>query len=187
MHAFKLLPAAAALTASMSCSADTATAPAQPSTESSSFETKLIPMKETYKARGTAVVSTACGGRLLVSLAGGGQATHVGRYTITNSHCLDFATGIFNGGTFTKTAANGDLLRGEYTGTSRPLPAGSNPCVLRFNLNTSLRYTGGTGRFTNASGEATLIAVQETNGCRPGFPTSVQGSIEGRISQIGGQ
>jgi hypothetical protein len=144
-------------------------------------------MKETYQAAGTAEVSPACAGGLLVSLAGGGQATHVGRYAVTNSHCLDFATGIFTDGTFTKTAANGDLLLGKYTGTSIPLPSGSDPCVLRFNLNTSLRFTGGTGRFVGASGEATLIAVQETNSCQAGFPSSVTGRIEGRISQIGGQ
>jgi hypothetical protein len=186
MHAFKLLPAATALAASLSCSADSATAPAQPLENSTGLEAKLVPMKERYEASGTAVVSAACGGRLLVSLAGGGQATHVGRYAVTNSHCLNFTTGVFTNGTFTKTAANGDLLRGEYTGTSRPLPAGPNACVLRFELNTSLRFTGGTGRFAGAHGEATLIAVQETNGCQAGFPTTVQGSIEGRISQLGG-
>lgn len=190
MGTLKLLSSAGVLVGLLSCSAETTTEPASrlshPTGEVAPVATKLVPMKETYEAIGTAGVSTACGGRLLVNLAGGGQATHVGRYTVTNSHCLDFTTGMFTDGTFTKTAANGDLLRGEYTGTSAPLPS-SDPCVLRFNLDTSLRFTGGSGGFVGATGQATLIAVQETNGCQPGFPTTVAGRIEGRISQIGSQ
>ena len=191
MRALKLFPAAVGVVAGLSCSVENATGPGRSLSEDSpgapSAATKLVPMKETYEVTGTAVISAACGGRLLVSLSGGGQATHVGRYTITNSHCLDPATGLFTGGTFTKVAANGDELRGDYTGTSTPLLSGEDPCVARFELNTALRYTGGTGRFVGATGEATLIAVQETNGCEPGFPSSVRGTIEGRISRVGGQ
>jgi hypothetical protein len=186
----RLLSSSAAVVAVLNCSPENATGPegglSQLSPGAVGNATKMVPMKETYQATGTAHFSSVCGGQLLVSLAGGGQATHVGRYTVTNSHCLDFDTGVFTAGSFTKTAPNGDLLEGEYSGTSRPLPAGSDPCVLRFELNTSLRFTGGTGRFAGASGEATLIALQETNVCLAGFPTSVSGVIEGEISQVGG-
>jgi hypothetical protein len=191
MGTLKGMLSAGVLVGLLGCSAETATEPrpglSQPPEGNPATATKLLPMKETYTATGGAGASQACGGRLLISLAGGGQATHVGRYTVTNFHCLDFATGIFTDGAFTKVAANGDLLRGEYTGFSRPLPAGDDHCVLRFRLDTSLRFTGGTGRFIGATGQATLIALQETNVCQAGFPTSVAGRIEGRISQIGGQ
>ena len=116
---------------------------------------RLVPWKESYAAAGTIAPHPSCTtSQLLTVLEGGGTATHVGKYTIVNSHCLDPATGAFIGGTFTKTAANGDQLFGIYVGNSTviqsPAPVGI------FGVTGTLTYTGGTGRFAGTTGTASM-------------------------------
>lgn len=187
MDQLKMLPRGLGLVALLACSSDNPTDPAGEESSSASVLASQaagsVPMKESYHAAGTASPDAGCGAdQLLVTLAGGGNATHVGRYTLTQSHCLDPVTGAFSG-SFTKTAANGDLLLGTYTGTAIPLR--SDGCVLHFTLTALLRFTGGTGRFTGATGEAELLGTQETDVCRDGFPSRAAGDIEGTISRPG--
>jgi hypothetical protein len=91
-----------------------------------------------------AVISLTPGpeGALLVVLAEG-QATHLGKFTREEMLILNPATGTI-AGTVVFTAANGDQLIGGVTGqfTSPTTVVGT------------YTFTGGTGRFENAVGEA---------------------------------
>jgi hypothetical protein len=77
-----------------------------------------------------------------------GEATHLGRYTRTETVVLDLANGSL-AGTVTFTAANGDLLRADAAGgfISPTTAVGT------------YTFTGGTGRFQNASGMVCFEAV----------------------------
>ncbi len=113
----------------------------------------------------------------------GGTATHVGRYTITNSHCLDLATGAFTGGTFTKTAANGDQLSGTYSGIGTVIVA-PNP-VGEFAVNGTLTFTGGTGRFAGATGTVSMTGQESIDFTSLPFPTIINLVFNGSISSVG--
>jgi hypothetical protein len=75
-----------------------------------------------------------------------GNAAHVGRFTKVTSDIFNIATGEVVG-TFTITAANGDLLSGQYSGYVIPETATTFSWIL------NATFTGGTGRFANATGE----------------------------------
>jgi hypothetical protein len=80
---------------------------------------------------------------------GSGQVTHLGRTTMTASHCTQFL-GAPEVGLQTFVAANGDRLELSYVLTSDPyVPA--EGAVLTLHGQTVV--TGGTGRFADASGE----------------------------------
>ena len=95
-----------------------------------------------------------CGpGRLKVEVEGTGQASHLGRYTVARQHCFNLATFTIEDGSFVQTAANGDELWGTYTGSTQAVlefaPDGS-PLVIVIASPTQI--TGGTGRFSHATG-----------------------------------
>src|SRR5688500_8334296 len=77
------------------------------------------------------------------------QLSHLGRTTIRSVQDIDLATGTQVSVELTFTAANGDVLRATNVGTSAP----SGPGV-RFQGNAT--FSGGTGRFANATGVARL-------------------------------
>ena len=144
----------------------------------------LVPYKESYQASGTITPGARCPApQMLVSLAGGGRATHVGKYTIVNSHCVDPSTGALTDGTFIKTAANGDLIFGTYSGSSTviqpPAPIGI------FSLTGTLGFTGGTGRFAGATGTASMNGSLRADFSQPGVPTEVALVMIGSISSPG--
>jgi hypothetical protein len=134
-----------------------------PVSVSSGFaEVRLVPMRESYQASGAIAPDPTCTSpQLLTSLQGGGTATHIGKYTIVNSHCVDPATGVLTDGSFTKTAANGDQLFGTYVGNSTviqpPAPVGI------FAVTGTLTYTGGTGRFAGTTGTASMEGTLEAD------------------------
>jgi hypothetical protein len=129
--------------------------PASPSSFGATAAAGTVPWKESYEASGIMAPDAGCpASQLLTTLEGGGTATHVGKYTIINSHCVDPTSGILSDGSFTKTAANGDQLFGTYVGTSSviqpPAPVGI------FAVTGTLTYTGGTGRFADITGTAIM-------------------------------
>jgi hypothetical protein len=75
-----------------------------------------------------------------------GVGTHVGQFTGIYPHTINFDEGTFSG-TATITAANGDLLYIDLSGTGVPI----SPTVFSINLQGTI--TGGTGRFEGAAGE----------------------------------
>lgn len=115
----------------------------------------LVPWKESYQASGTIAPDAQCPApQLLTILEGEGTATHVGKYTIVNSHCVDPVTGALTDGSFTKTIANGEQLFGTYTGNSTVIQAPAPIGI--FGVTGTLTYTGGTGRFTGVTGTASM-------------------------------
>src|SRR5262245_15989292 len=74
-----------------------------------------------------------------------GEATHLGRFTRSERLVINLRTGTFTG-SLVFTAANGDLLRADVGGHFTS-PTGDT-------AEGTYRFTGGTGRFHNASGQA---------------------------------
>ena len=85
--------------------------------------------------------------------SGTGQFLHLGRTSVSVTHCtfVDMAsgTGTFGPGTITLTAANGDELRLVHKGTFRLVMA---PDGLTSVFDMTWVAAGGTGRFTGATG-----------------------------------
>jgi hypothetical protein len=79
-----------------------------------------------------------------------GNATHLGRFTVTADWTISPAGGI---GTSTWTAANGDEFHTTFTRTGAPAP----PTITFTEIHT---ITGGTGRFANASGAFTVVQTR---------------------------
>jgi hypothetical protein len=77
------------------------------------------------------------------------QLSHLGHAALYSVQDIDFAAGTQVSVELTFTAANGDVLRATNVGTSAPDGPG-----VRFRGTTT--FTGGTGRFANAIGQARL-------------------------------
>ena len=111
-------------------------------------------------------------GETRVYLTGEGTATHLGGYTVTLSFCSRPDGTLVEGrGTF--VAANGDLLSLTFHGNSTFVP----PSSLEFTSFAS--FTGGTGRFEDAGGEATVTGSVDL-GTGAG-----DGRWEGTITSVG--
>ena len=108
---------------------------------------KMVPFKATLTYQSTAPVPVErCGpGEIGMSLTKAGDATHLGRFTVVASQCLDPATGAITKGEAVFTAANGDQVFATQSGRVT-----GSPPVLGFEL--TYTVTGGTGRFAGASG-----------------------------------
>ena len=87
---------------------------------------------------------------LFVTGEGTGNATQLGRFRFEYDELVDLLTGTGTG-TYELTAANGDTLTAEWTGSGFPT---EDPTVLAIVENATI--TGGTGRFANASGSFTV-------------------------------
>src|SRR5262245_52893345 len=110
-----------------------------------------VPFKGRVDVVITGVVDLSPTSRQLTA-TGTGQATHLGRFTRTETLNLDPTNGTFTG-TLTFTAANGDLLNADFTGQFTS-PTGSS-------AEGTYEFKGGTGRFQNASGSATFKATAD--------------------------
>jgi hypothetical protein len=171
---FLLLAAAVGLTA---CESPAPTAPPLATTQ--------VPITNSYRAQGSIGTAPRCDalGLLHVSLEGEGIESHVGRYAIQNSHCLNPATGEFTAGLFHKIAANGDELTGTYGGTSSVIQAPAPVGV--FAIQGQVAFTGGSGRFVNATGSQEMVGTQTSDFSQPNVPTTVELSMTGTISSVG--
>jgi hypothetical protein len=104
---------------------------------------------------------------------GMGNSTHLGNFTWADTEFADFAAipgGVAVVGTFTMTAANGDELYGELA------TVGSFDEEGDLVIHGTYRFTGGTGRFANATGTGDIDAVAFLS---PGLPFS--GTFHGTI------
>jgi hypothetical protein len=79
-----------------------------------------------------------------------GTGSHLGRFTATYPHCVNFAANTFSG-TATFQASSGDLLF-VLLGGSADDPTCTTICAVSFTTGTIL---GGTGRFEGAEGTLT--------------------------------
>ena len=102
---------------------------------------KQVPFKGTSSGVVTAVGFDPVTGIAYTQVAGEGQATHLGRFTVTGDVALDVAT-VIALGTWTLTAANGDMLFLDMTGYGIDATHGFG----------AFTVAGGTGRFQGATG-----------------------------------
>jgi len=116
------------------------------------------PFRATAESTSVTVVPTSPT-VLMISITAVGQATHMGRIEIQQSHFAHLETGLFDGGVFVITAANGDMLDGSYSGYLTPTSV-----VGEFEIHGSLTFDGGTGRFANAVGEGAASGIQYSDG-----------------------
>jgi hypothetical protein len=100
-----------------------------------------------------------------------GTGSHLGRFTASYPHCVDFAANWFSG-TATFIAPNGDVLEVELEGSAAdPACLATGICDVGF---TGI-ITGGTGRFQNAAG--TLTGTGEVNLLESSVTAELHGSI----------
>ncbi|MEO7150782.1 MAG: hypothetical protein ABIX46_03575 [Burkholderiaceae bacterium] len=113
-----------------------------------------------FKA-GLTISETAIGSSgscaLIFAVTGSGYATSLGPVTFTSTDCVN--PGVDGTLTFTSTnvslkVAGGDTLTGSYDGTATPQPA---PFM---GIRGDVTFDGGSGRFMNASGAATIDGVE---------------------------
>jgi len=105
----------------------------------------------------------------------GGEATHLGQFTIQAPHRVNLATlPAQASGTFILTAANGDTVIATFTGLGTPT---SSPGV--FSIVETATITGGTGRFAGATGSFVVERSVDLVGLQ------TQGLFDGVISAPG--
>jgi hypothetical protein len=181
-HRFNLalLGALAALPACDTPTAVEVARNAAPSLHASTHATEL-PMRGTFVADGSLTSPEDCAGLRFVS-RGGGQETHTGRYAITTIDCV---IGDAFTGSFTKVAANGDLLFGTYGGSTEVLqaPSASSP-LLVLRVTGMLSFVGGTGRFAGASGSQTMVGRRAIDVSQATLPVHTMLDLEGSISLV---
>ena len=103
-----------------------------------------------------------------------GHATHLGKYTLVAHEFVNLATLEITGGAFTITAADGSMIEGTYSGTAS-LTATEG--VITYVVTGPI--SGGTGRFTGATGMLTFSGVADL---RTG---GLSETITGEISSTG--
>ena len=108
---------------------------------------------------------------LQVDVGAAGNATHLGKFTLDIPHVVNPATRTA-AGTYEFTAANGDKVSAEFTGTATPT---ATPGVLY--IEETVTITGGTGRFAGAMGSITVERWYDT------VAGTTSGSFEGTISR----
>lgn len=104
---------------------------------------------------------------------GTGNSTHLGNFIWADTEYADFASipgGVEVSGTFTMIAANGDKLYGELS------TVGSFDEDGNLVIHGAYRFTGGTGRFINATGSGDIDAIAYLS---PGLPFA--GTFDGTI------
>ena len=84
-----------------------------------------------------------------------GLCTTIGVVNYTRANDPDHPGRLLSSGTGTITAANGDLLRIEFSGVLDPPPPGSATAMDR----PVFHFVGGTGRFAGATGKAEAVVV----------------------------
>lgn len=99
------------------------------------------------KADEVVIIATPVGNEIQVTATGVGRATHLGRFTRLGSVIIHADGSIEGAAVF--TAANGDQLYVEIEGS--PI----SPTTLRG----TYTFTGGSGRFSTASGEVDFEGV----------------------------
>lgn len=110
------------------------------------------------KAKVSGTVETDPNGRCpdgseTVLLPGTGQATHMGRITVVQSHCVDPLSSEVTDGEFTYTGTTGAKVTGTYGGLLEPAGRGI------YILSIDVKITGGSMPFTDE--EVTGLSTRE--------------------------
>jgi len=83
-----------------------------------------------------------------------GTALHMGNMTYHTEQCVNPSNGAVAGKVLVLTAANGDELHGTFDGQSKP-----GNVAGQYTVEAKFTFTGGTGRFENATGMAEMTGV----------------------------
>ena len=103
-----------------------------------------------------------------------GNATHLGRFTLSLPHEVNVADNpVSSTGTFVFIAANGDQVSGTFTGL---IDSGAPPVI---HVTETATITGGTGRFAGATGGFTFSRSVNL------VDLTTSGSFSGTISSPG--
>ncbi len=118
------------------------------------------PFKSNITAQAS-IAETPEPGVLTLTAFGAGYASHLGKVTLSTTETLDFVTSpgglVIRDGRMVMVAANGDELRWAYEGIgSLPDAQGISELTGTFVI------TGGTGRFTDATGSGTFLGTGNT-------------------------
>jgi hypothetical protein len=107
-----------------------------------------------------------------------GTATHLGRFTSSLEGAIAITPeGTVGSGTQTIVAANGDQATGTFELTTPGLPTEAHTTTIVTTV------TGGTGRFSDASGSLTsTVEVSPISFDWPTLVNSSEGTLRGRIS-----
>jgi len=134
--------------------------------ESVSKKNKDKPFKGSYVTRAEFLQGPA-----VQRITGIGHATHLGRSVFVANAIVNFSTPppFAITGTAVFTAANGDQFYTRFTGTNTPTGNGTSRGVINHTI------TGGTGRFEDATGSFTGIALVDA--ASPTNSVTFEGSI----------
>jgi hypothetical protein len=149
-----------------------------------------VPFEGTFEGIDHAMSVGPC--TTIVEHSAEGQATHLGRFTLTSTTIADVCTHfpIFTGydDLVILTAANGDQLFGTSIGAST-LVDFTDPTRIRVVGESTLTITGGTGRFANSTGTirwSILALIYEGTVLPDGTQLVPQVStLEGTLSSVG--
>jgi hypothetical protein len=131
-----------------------------------------VPFKANLSLQGALGNPNTCtNGTLLIVISGGGYATHLGATTDQQSHCQNVLNGQVTDGQYTFTSANGDTISGTYS--AQLIPSGASSIIQG-----QFTITGGTGRFSGASGGGAASGIQRADG-------SASLTWTGTISSVG--
>ena len=117
-----------------------------------------VPLKISAVTQEIAGLNPDCPSRFGGATTGTGKSTHMGNISVTASDCITPVDTHYTFiGKLTLTAANGDKLTGDYSGSLVPT---DTALVYSFS-DATFQITGGTGRFSKASGSAELQGSQD--------------------------
>lgn len=109
----------------------------------------MRPISSTLVGQVTYPPATQCLLPIITTTDAAGVTTHLGLTTMHSTHCFAPPNRV-TGGEMELTAANGDQVFGTYEGTTVPdMPSVVGETVV---VDFDIVITGGTGRFTGASG-----------------------------------
>lgn len=92
-----------------------------------------------------------------------GNALHMGNMTYHTEQCVNPTNGQITAGVLVLTAANGDEIHGTFSGQAQSAEGESHVLA-------DFVFTGGTGRFEHATGEAEMTAVLDVHLGVPPYP-----------------
>lgn len=116
-----------------------------------------VPLKVSLVTQEQVGYTPTCPSKFGGILTGTGKSTHMGKVSIMGKDCITPMENYFTfKGTFELTSANGDKLTGDYSGSFMPM---ETPPMYSLS-DALLQITGGTGRFSKATGIAKLEGTQ---------------------------
>jgi hypothetical protein len=117
-----------------------------------------VPLKISAVTQEKSGLNPDCPSRFGGTTTGTGKSTHIGKVSIAASDCIMPVDNHYEFiGKLTITAANGDKLIGDYSGSLVPTDT-----VLVYSFsNATFQITGGTGRFSKANGNVKITGNQD--------------------------